>query len=1019
MCNITHADITMGFKTDHSLITLRAALHSNQRGPGYWKLNTSFLSDANYVNQIRTTIKNVTDEYVNDDSVNPTLMWEMIKLKIREQSIKYAKDRKTKTSRREEEIEKEINVLQELVESSNKGDREKEEASRDLEEKKTELEKIIEYRTKGAILRAKCRWHNEGERNTKYFLNLEKRHFKNCVISQLKTGENEFVTSDKEILHQCENFYRDLYKSRISEQQSEPSNFNFFEDTNTLNADEKESCEGLLTNAECLDALKSMEPEKTPGSDGIPAEFYKVFWNDISEHLVTSINHAYQKEQFSVTQRRGIIKLIPKKDAEPSLIKNWRPITLLNCDYKIAAKALANRLKKVLPKLVNSDQTGFMKGRFIGENIRLIDGVINFAEAENIPGLLLFLDFEKAFDTVEWVFIKKTFQQFNFGPSMIKWINICYNNIESCVLNNGWSTDFFKLERGVRQGCPLSPYLFVLGVEILAEKIRKNETIKGITVSENEIKISQYADDTTLILDGSKESLICALQVLENFSLVSGLKLNNRKTEALWIGAYKDRGDKLCPGKNLKWIKHKGKALGVWFSTNPEEVLKANYADKLAKVSNSLGCWELRRLSLLGKITVLKSLIVSQLVYILSPLPTNQRVLEEINTLFFNFLWNGKGDKIKRNTMISDYSEGGLRMIDLISFNKALKSTWVKKYLDPENHSKWKFFLDWQLQHYGGPVVFRGNLNRHDLSKFIITTDAFTTEILQLWSEISYEANVNSTHHFLSLPLWHNSLIRIDNRPVYYKSWSCKGIQNVTDLLKDPNTFLSSHELQERYNVKTNILVLHGLKSSLKSLRESRSLSTTSSQSFLQSFLKAKKPSKVVYEKLVAIKQKTPFRSQEKWLADCELESHETIDWKSVYLLPFKCTKITKLITFQFKLLHRRLATNSFLKKIGVKESDLCTFCKTERESLIHLFWSCALTSIFWKDFKQWITTNNENVTSNFSPAAVLGLKPFFISKKTHRLCLIARYYIWVCRTQEKALRLENFLTFQHSFDAC
>ena len=126
-----------------------------------------------------------------------------------------------------------------------------------------------------------------------------------------------------------------------------------------------------------------------------------------------------------MTQRRGIIKLIRKKVAEPYLIKNWRPITLLNCYYKIAAKALANRLKKVLPKLVNSaDQTGFLKGQFIGENIRLIDGVINFEEAENIPGLLLFLDFEKAFDTVEWVLIKKTFQQFNFGPSMIKWINI-------------------------------------------------------------------------------------------------------------------------------------------------------------------------------------------------------------------------------------------------------------------------------------------------------------------------------------------------------------------------------------------------------------------------------------------------------------------------------------------------------------------------------------------------------------------------------------------------------------------
>ena len=116
---------------------------------------------------------------------------------------------------------------------------------------------------------------------------------------------------------------------------------------------------------------------------------------------------------------------------------------------------------------------------------------------------------------------------------------------------------------------------FLAGVEILAENIRKNETIKGIWVSENEIKVSQYADDTTLILDGSKESLICALKVLENFSLVSGLRLNNRKTEALWIGTYKDRDDKLCPAKKLEWIKHKGKALGVWFSTNLEEALEA------------------------------------------------------------------------------------------------------------------------------------------------------------------------------------------------------------------------------------------------------------------------------------------------------------------------------------------------------------------------------------------------------------------------------------------------------------
>ena len=189
----------------------------------------------------------------------------------------------------------------------------------------------------------------------------------------------------------------------------------------------------------------------------MPIEFYKVFWNEISDCLLNTINYAYSKGKFSISQRHGIIELIPKRDAEPYFVKNWRPIALLNSDYKIAAKTIANRLQNVLPKLINSDQTGFLKGRFIVENIRLIDDLINHTAARNIPGLLMFPDFEKAFDSVEWSFIWKTLSSFNFGPSLINWIKLC---IESCVLNNGWASSYFTPERGVRQGCPLSPLYF-------------------------------------------------------------------------------------------------------------------------------------------------------------------------------------------------------------------------------------------------------------------------------------------------------------------------------------------------------------------------------------------------------------------------------------------------------------------------------------------------------------------------------------------------------------------------------
>ena len=153
----------------------------------------------------------------------------------------------------------------------------------------------------------------------------------------------------------------------------------------------------------------------------------------------------------------------------------------------------------------------------------------------------------------------------------------------------------------------------------------------------------------------------------------------------------------------------------------------------------------------MGKITVLKSLIASQLVYILSTLPTNHRFINDVNNLFFKFLWSGRGDKVKRDVIISDYSNGGLKMIDLKSFNKALKSTWIKKYLDTENQGKWKLLFDSELQQLGGSIVFRGNLKKDDLSKYLKVSDAFTAEIMNIWSEITYDANVNFIDHFLSM----------------------------------------------------------------------------------------------------------------------------------------------------------------------------------------------------------------------------------------------------------------------------
>ena len=175
------------------------------------------------------------------------------------------------------------------------------------------------------------------------------------------------------------------------------------------------------------------------------------------------------------------------------------------------------------------------------------------SHTQNQRTLLLFVDFEKALDTIEWAFVEKTFHHFGFGSSLIEWINLFYRDIQSCVINNGWSAGFFELSRGVRQGCPLSPYIFILCAEVLATTIRKDNEVKGIKVGSTECKLSQYADDTTLILDGTKKSLERSFAILEKFGEVSGLRVNCEKTEALWIGSKKGSNQIICSDKNLKW----------------------------------------------------------------------------------------------------------------------------------------------------------------------------------------------------------------------------------------------------------------------------------------------------------------------------------------------------------------------------------------------------------------------------------------------------------------------------------
>ena len=166
----------------------------------------------------------------------------------------------------------------------------------------------------------------------------------------------------------------------------------------------------------------------------------------------------------SVTQKQGIVSILPKGDKPRLFLSNWRPITLLNTTYKIASSCMANRIKNVLDFLIHNNQKGFLKDRFIGENTRMIYDVISATYEKHIPGMILLVDFEKAFDSISWNFMFNTLKFFNFGHDLIKWVSVLYNKAKLCVIQNGIFSKFFEIGRGCRQSDPISPFSFNLCV---------------------------------------------------------------------------------------------------------------------------------------------------------------------------------------------------------------------------------------------------------------------------------------------------------------------------------------------------------------------------------------------------------------------------------------------------------------------------------------------------------------------------------------------------------------------------
>ena len=510
-------DIIPAIRTGHSAITLEFVNTLDDiKGSGVWKMNCSLLDDEEYVNVITESIP-IWLAQGHEELSDYRCIWDWLKYNVRAYSIQYSKRKARERKEKEKRLQEQCTTAKCTFETNpNKLKANLLNSAKDM------LELFYEEKVKGIIIRARARWHEHGDKSTKYFLNLEKRNHVKKHMRKLNIN-GSFTTDPFKILSEQRQFYKELYLCRNNNNDSSLKIESFVKDLNIPKLLEEEmlSCEGSITLEECTLTLESFQNNKTPGNDGIPIEFYKKFWPLLCEPFIQCTNECFVKGEMSCSQKQALLTLIEKKGKDRSFLENCQPISLVNVDAKIMSKVIATRKKKVPPSIIHHNQTGFIKDRYIGETVRSIFDTMDFTVDENIPGSQIFIDFQKAFDSLEWNFLLRCLESFNFGSSLIRWVITFYKNIQSDVINNGIISDFFTLGRGVRLGDPLSPNLFVIAAETLAISIRQNAMLKGITIEKNKTKLLQYADDTTAVLSdiNSAQTLFRLLDYFD-YSLV-------------------------------------------------------------------------------------------------------------------------------------------------------------------------------------------------------------------------------------------------------------------------------------------------------------------------------------------------------------------------------------------------------------------------------------------------------------------------------------------------------------------
>ncbi|KAL6343049.1 hypothetical protein AAG906_017861 [Vitis piasezkii] len=534
-------------------------------------------------------------------------------------------------------------------------------------------------------------WLKEGDKNTKYFHKMANAKARRNFLSKIKVnGVN--LSSLEDIKEGVCRAYQSLL-SNSGDWRPSINGLNFKE----LGEGLASSLEVMFSEEEIFAALSSFCGDKALGSDGFTMAFWLFCWDVVKPEILGLFREFYLHGTFQRSLNSTFLLLIPKEGTEG--LRDFRPISLVGSVYKLLAKVLANKLKSVMGEVISYSQHAFVHGRQILDVVLITNEALDSRLKGNNPGLLLKMDIEKAFDHVKWDFLMDVMSKMGFGHRWIKWMNWCCSTATFSILINGSPSGFFRSSRGLRQGDPLSPYLFLFAMEALSQLLscaRNGGFISGFKVGERGregLLVSHllFSDDTLIFCDAEADQLQYLSWTFMWFEAISGLKVNLSKRRSLptsYLG--------------LPWSPYK--------STRVWDAVEERFRKRLS-------LWKRQYLSKGGRLTLLKSTLSSLPTYFLSLFVIPKKVCARLEKIQRDFLWGGgalenKPHLVSWKAICATKKEGGLGIRSLSTFNKALLGKWLWR-LANENESLWKQIISSKYDLQEGGWCSKGVRDRY------------------------------------------------------------------------------------------------------------------------------------------------------------------------------------------------------------------------------------------------------------------------------------------------------------------